>query len=190
MRCLWPTILHISIHCRSLIHHSHSACITSILRTYYTWKVDSQPDVSYSIVGLGLWTLAEVATGVIVSCLPVLPKFFQDIGPKIYRAFSITIKPSSTSGSENAQIMRRSSSPFPPSPDSIPTNARDMRIQKAHVNSNFSELEEYNTVISEVNSSHQSRPRPLRPHRDLESRGYGFPMRDTFYNETRLDASV
>ena len=172
------------------MHHTNSACVTSILRTYYTWKTDSQPDVSYNIVGLGLWTLAEVATGVIVSCLPVLPRFFQDIGPKIYRAFSIKIKPSSTLGSENAQIIGRPSSPSPTSPDRIPTSARDMRIQKAHVKSSFTELEEYNTLMSEVNASHQSRPRPTRPHRDLESGGYGFPMRDTFYNKTRLDASV
>ena len=164
--------------------------MTSILRTYYTSKIDSQTDASYNIVILGLWTLAEVATGVIVSCIPVLPRFFQDIGPKMFRVFSIGTKPSSNPGSENVQIMRRSSSPFPTSPDSIPTSARDMRIQKAQVNSNFTELEEYNTVISPVNATHQTFPRPIRPHRDLESGGYGFPMRDTFYNKTRLDASV
>ena len=63
-------------------------------------------------------------------------------------------------------------------------------MQNAHVKSSFTELEEYNTVMTEVNASHQSRPRPTRPHRDLESGGYGFPMRDTFYSERRLDASV
>ena len=139
---------------------------------------------------MGLWTLAEVAAGVIVSCLPVLPRFFQDIVPKIHRVFSIGSKPSSTQGSESAQIIRRPSSPPATSPDSIPASARDMRIQKAHVNGNFTEMEEYNTMISEVNASHQSRPRPMRPHRDLESGGYGFPKRDTFYSETRLDTSV
>ena len=175
---------------KTLMFETNSACVTSILRTYYTWKVDSQPDVSYNIVKMGLWTLAEVAIGVIVSCLPVLPKFFRDIVPKIYQAFSIGTKPPSNLSSENAQIIERPSSTSPASPDSIPTNARDMRIQKAHVNGNFTELEEYNTVISGVNASHQSRPRPMRPHRDLESGGYGFPMRDTFYNETRLDTPV
>ena len=183
-------MLYSSVHCKSLIQHTNSACITSVLRTYYTWKVVSQPDVSYNILKMGLWTLAEVAAGVIVSCLPVLPRFFQDMGPKIYRAFSVRTKPSSTLGSENAQIIESPCSPPPTSPDSIPTSARDMRHQKANVNGNFQELEEYNTVISEVNASHQSRPRPMKPRRDLECGGYGFPMRDTFYNETRLDTSV
>ena len=175
---------------KTLMYPTNSACVTSILRTYYTWKVDSQPDVSYNIVKMGLWTLAEVAAGVIVCCLPVLPRFFQDIGPKIHRAFSTNSKPSSNLDSENVQIIGRPSSPATTSPNSIPTSARDMRIQKAHVNGSFIELEEYNTVISEVNASHQSRPRPIRPHRDLESGWYGFPMRDTFYNETRLNTSV
>ena len=35
------------------------------------------------MVQMGLWTYAELATGVIVSCLPVIPKFFQHVGPRI-----------------------------------------------------------------------------------------------------------
>lgn len=34
---------------------------------------------------MGLWTWAELSTGIIVGCLPALPKFFQHVGPKIYR---------------------------------------------------------------------------------------------------------
>lgn len=139
---------------------------------------------------MGLWTLAEVATGVIVSCLPVLPRFVRDVGPKLCRAFSIRTKPSLNLGSENAQIIGRPSSPSLTSPNSIPTSARDMRIQKANTKGSFTELEEYNTVISEVNASHHPRPRPMRPHRDLESGGFGFPMRDTFYSETQFNTSV
>ena len=190
MRCLRPTTLYSSVHGKTLMHHTNSACVTSVLRTYYTWKVGSQPDVSYNIAKMGLWTLAEVAIGVIVSCLPVLPRFVRDVGPKLRRAFSIRTKPSLNLGSENVQIIGRPSSTSPTSPHSIPTTARDMRIQKAHAKGSFTELEEYNTVISEVNASHQPRPSPIRPHRDLESGGYGFPMRDTFYSKTRLDPSV
>ena len=32
---------------------------------------------------MGLWTWAELSTGIIIGCLPTLPKFFQHIGPKI-----------------------------------------------------------------------------------------------------------
>lgn len=35
---------------------------------------------------MGLWAWAELSTGIIVGCLPTLPKFFQHIGPKIHRS--------------------------------------------------------------------------------------------------------
>ena len=54
-----------------------SACGTSIARTYYTWKIIRSPDISYNIFRMGLWTAAEMTTGILVSCLPVLPRFFQ-----------------------------------------------------------------------------------------------------------------
>ena len=50
------------------------------------------PDVSYYMVPMGLWTIAEVSIGIIVSCLPVLPKFFQHVGPKVYKTFSFGSK--------------------------------------------------------------------------------------------------
>lgn len=65
-----------------------SACISSILRTYYTWRIVTSPDVTYHMVQMGLWTYAELATGVIISCLPVIPKFFQYIGPRIASTIS------------------------------------------------------------------------------------------------------
>ena len=61
----------------------HSACVSSILRTYYTWKMATSPDITYHMVQMGLWTYAELATGVIISCLPVIPKFFQHVCPGI-----------------------------------------------------------------------------------------------------------
>lgn len=59
------------------------ACISSILRLYYTWKIVASPDVTYHMVQMGLWTYAELAIGVIISCLPVIPKFFQHVGPRV-----------------------------------------------------------------------------------------------------------
>ena len=73
--------------------------MTSVLRTYYTWKLVTQPDISYNVIIMGLWTLAELATGVIVCCAPVLPRFFRHTGPKIYHAFSTTFRTGSLSGS-------------------------------------------------------------------------------------------
>ena len=66
-----------------------SACISSILRTYYTWKIAGSADISYNMVPVGLWATAELATGFIISCLPVIPKFFQHMWPKVSRALSV-----------------------------------------------------------------------------------------------------
>ena len=76
-----------------------SACVTSILRTYYTFKVVQSPDVSYNITIMGLWTWAEITTGIIISCLPVLPKFFRHFGPIVYRTISSTFSLGSKSHS-------------------------------------------------------------------------------------------
>jgi len=56
--------------------------VASILRTNYNLKLYKSEDVSYNLGIMGLWTYAEIAIGIIVSCLPVLPKFFQHFGPK------------------------------------------------------------------------------------------------------------
>lgn len=65
-----------------------SACITSIIRTYYTWKIIHSQDVTYDMCRMCLWNSAEISIGIIVCCLPVSPRFFQFIGPKIYGTFS------------------------------------------------------------------------------------------------------
>ena len=81
--------------------------MTSILHTYYSWKIYRSEDVSYNIVIVCFWATAEIAMGIIVSCLPVLPRFFQHYGPKIRRygpslntrsrSLSNTMKPNLTS---------------------------------------------------------------------------------------------
>lgn len=48
---------------------------------------------------MGMWTCAELSIGIIISCLPVIPKFFQHIGPKVSSAF--TRKPESTKDSNH-----------------------------------------------------------------------------------------
>ena len=79
-----------------------SACITSILRTYYTWKIAQSPDVSYNMVPMGMWTYAELSTGIVISCLPVIPKFFQHVGPKVSSAFSLRFKSTTGPGHESS----------------------------------------------------------------------------------------
>ena len=61
----------------------HSACIASILRTYYTWQTVEARDTSWELLPMGYWTWTELSVGIIVGCLPTMPKFFQHIGPKL-----------------------------------------------------------------------------------------------------------
>ena len=51
--------------------------MTSILRTYYTARQIRALDVSYNIMLQGRWILAEMTLGIIISCSPVMPKFFR-----------------------------------------------------------------------------------------------------------------
>ena len=72
--------------------------MVSVLRTYYTFKVYQQSNVSYNVAILGIWTEAELTIGIIVSCLPVVPRFFQHFGPKVYETLSFWWNSGSTSG--------------------------------------------------------------------------------------------
>ena len=42
-----------------------------------------------------MWTYAELSIGICISCLPVIPKFFQSIGPRLSSALT-TLKPKFT----------------------------------------------------------------------------------------------
>lgn len=76
--------------------------MTSILRTYYTWQIALSPDITYNMVRMGMWTNAELSTGIVISCLPVIPKFFQHIGPKLSSALTLRSKSRKDSGNESA----------------------------------------------------------------------------------------
>lgn len=44
------------------------------------------------MVPMGMWTYAELSIGIVISCLPVIPKFFQHIGPKVSSALTLRSK--------------------------------------------------------------------------------------------------
>lgn len=60
----------------------------SIIRSHYTFQIVRSPDKSYNIIVMGFWTYAEMAVGIIISSLPVLPRLLQYLGPRISSAFS------------------------------------------------------------------------------------------------------
>lgn len=81
------------------------------MRTYYTFRVVKTSDKSYMFGPFGLWSGAELSASVITSCLPVLPKFFQHIRPKVYRVykvFSAQSKSTSSSGPDQRDGSRPS----------------------------------------------------------------------------------
>ena len=51
---------------------------------------------------MGMWTYAELSTGIVISCLPVIPKFFQHIRPKIFSALTLRSTSRKDSGNESA----------------------------------------------------------------------------------------
>ena len=71
-----------------LIFTEYSACVTSILRSYYTWRTVESLDTSWELLPMGLWTWAELSIGVIVGCLPTFPNFFHHISTKIHQGTS------------------------------------------------------------------------------------------------------
>lgn len=87
--------------------------MTSIVRTYYTFKVVQLPDISYNMALMGLWASTELAIGTIISCLPVLPRFFQHFGPKVWSMFSLTSKSEYDSTPELASAGRRKTTRAP-----------------------------------------------------------------------------
>ncbi|KAL8679166.1 MAG: hypothetical protein Q9186_004557 [Xanthomendoza sp. 1 TL-2023] len=52
------------------------------------------PDWTYHITLIGMGLLTELSIGVLVSCLPVLPRFFQHVGPMILPSCFSTSRPS------------------------------------------------------------------------------------------------
>ena len=87
---------------------SHRACVCSIMRTYYTLKFAQSPDISHNISIMGFWTWAEVAIGILICCLPIMPKFFHHF----HSRFSESLTP----------ILRRT---FNSNPDSKSAGVQD-----------------------------------------------------------------
>lgn len=78
---------------------SSRACIASIVRTYYSWELALSPDVTHNLGLVGLWTYAEISIGIVISCTPIFPRFYQEFGRKIYAVLSFGSMSSDTAQS-------------------------------------------------------------------------------------------
>lgn len=84
----------------------HSACLTSILRTESSFRIVGKHDQTYELIPLAFWSSAlsisgsimmladflsrdaEMASGIICGCMPVMPQFFRHFLPKIKSHFT------------------------------------------------------------------------------------------------------
>ncbi|KAF7502150.1 hypothetical protein GJ744_006887 [Endocarpon pusillum] len=76
------------------------ACVASVVRLIYSIRsIDNTPgNATYQldVNRMGLWAFAEIAVGIIVGCVPTLPKFFKHLSsnkpalPSSFKALSST----------------------------------------------------------------------------------------------------
>lgn len=52
------------------------------------------------MIVMGFWTYVEIDVGIVITCLPVIPRLFKAFGPRISGAFSLRSKTSGVSNSE------------------------------------------------------------------------------------------
>ena len=140
------------------------ACITSILRLTYTRKIIDSEDFTYNICLMGLWAFAEISIGIIVACLPLVPRFFQFLGPKmagsfLFKSFSetkIEFKPESTGRNESINVPTKFQQPLTMSNAS---GAWDNPSgQRAHPDGEYSTLYETESTSSERGLTNESAP--------------------------------
>lgn len=55
----------------------HSACVAALMRMYYTVDSTHHPHDTRSTIALGNWIQIEICCGLLVACMPTLPRFFK-----------------------------------------------------------------------------------------------------------------
>ena len=53
-----------------------SACVTSVMRLVESIRSLDNHDITVSLVPVSLWAVAEVSSGLVVCCLPLIPRLF------------------------------------------------------------------------------------------------------------------
>ncbi|KAL8721636.1 MAG: hypothetical protein Q9225_001725 [Loekoesia sp. 1 TL-2023] len=53
------------------------ACVSAVMRLQYAIKLHMYTDFTYYGFLKGIWTIIEITSGMIVACMPILPRFVQ-----------------------------------------------------------------------------------------------------------------
>lgn len=114
---------------------------------------------------MGLWTHAEIAVGIICSCLPVLPIFFQTIWPRIFSRLksSLSIPNGFKSFKPSVRLAKRTVDPSKSSSNSTSTLHHTYELQGRYHSSRVTEIgptERHASTISDVNAQ-TIRPLPM-----------------------------
>lgn len=109
---------------------SHSACLTSILRTEASFRIVGKHDQTYELIPLAFWSSvppisssitsvadlfvrdAEMASGIICGCMPVVPQFFRHFVPKIKSHFSTDNRSKTESASRSTPFAANPVAPW------------------------------------------------------------------------------
>ena len=99
---------------------SDSACVSSILRLVNNVKFSRTEDVTFQLTPVALWTyvpfqptlsqtllklplrMAEVTSGILCGCLPVLPQLFHHYIPKIRKTLTASLRSKSQTRSNDS----------------------------------------------------------------------------------------
>lgn len=147
--------------------HSASACVASIVRSYLTFKIVKSDDVSYETIVMGFWTIVEIDTGIIISCLPVLPRLFRAFGPRIYSAFSLKSK---TNGDSEP---KPSLTPMEPmSGKKKPDGYVNLYSMQTEVSGESSSLHEHESYLPGRKVTNDSSRTSLAPNQDHPAPGW------------------
>ena len=120
----------------------------------------SSPDISYNIMILGIWTWAEATSGILVSCLPIMPKFFQHMAPKLQGAFASMSRLGFKSGLADIGVRIVGSAPFRRSFNRHKTSTSSSDILNVPHGHEARPKGEYIT-LSELDAGNESQPERL-----------------------------
>ncbi|KAL8857491.1 MAG: hypothetical protein Q9178_005985 [Gyalolechia marmorata] len=86
------------------------ACISSIMRMVNNVQYAQTQDYTFRLTAVALWTLGEIASGMVCSCLPVVPAFFRHYMPKVTSSFRSSLEKVKGSRSGGQESLSRSGS--------------------------------------------------------------------------------
>lgn len=148
-----------------------------MIRTYYLFRLVASMDRSYRITNHYLWTSGEVSAGIVISCVPVLPRLIRTYAPRIHSAFSSEEKVSERTPTPGMREKRRA--------DEL-NNWHELRTQASD---QYPPLDEHGPQQGECSSKDDSSQDSLVPDSPTASHGEHLPgqILKTTHIETRTE---